>query len=55
LMAQYTEFVKAPEETRQRLYLESLESVLSSVQDKTIIDSDLQQLLPLLNLSQENN
>jgi len=55
LMAQYTEFAKAPEETRQRLYLESLESVLSSVQDKTIIDSDLQQLLPLLNLSQENN
>lgn len=52
LMAQYEQFAKAPEETRQRLYLESLEKVLSGVQDKTIIDSDLQQLLPLLNLNQ---
>ena len=52
LMAQYKQFAKAPEETRQRLYLESLEKVLTSVQDKTIIDSDLQQLLPLLNLNQ---
>lgn len=53
LMAQYEQFAKAPEETRQRLYLESLEKVLSSVQNKTIIDSDLQQLLPLLNLNGE--
>ena len=52
LMAQYEQFAKAPEETRQRLYLESLEKVLSSVQDKTIIDADLQQLLPLLNLNE---
>lgn len=54
LMVQYEQFAKAPEETRQRLYLESLETVLSNVRNKTIIDSDLQQLLPLLNLSQEN-
>lgn len=52
LMAEYTQFAKAPDETKQRLYLESLEKVLSSVQDKTIIDADLQQLLPLLNLSE---
>lgn len=52
LMAQYEQFAKAPEETRQRLYLESLEKVLSKVENKTIIDSDLQQLLPLLNLSE---
>ncbi len=52
LMAQYEQFAKAPEETRQRLYLESLEKVLSSVQNKTIIDSDMKQLLPLLNLNE---
>ncbi len=55
LMAQYEQFAKAPHETRQRLYLESLEKVLSSVEDKTIIDSDLQQLLPLLNLGKGDN
>ncbi len=52
LMAQYEQFAKAPKETRQRLYLESLEKVLSSVKNKVIIDSDMQQLLPLLNLSE---
>ncbi|MEZ6060050.1 MAG: FtsH protease activity modulator HflK [Planctomycetaceae bacterium] len=52
LMAQYEQFAKAPQETRQRLYLEALEKVLSQVDDKTIIDSDLQQLLPLLNLNE---
>jgi membrane protease subunit HflK len=51
-MAQYEQFAKAPQETRQRLYLESMEKVLSKVTNKTIIDSDLQQLLPLLNLSE---
>ena len=52
LMVQYEQFAKAPDETRQRLYLESLEKVLSNVENKTIIDADLQQLLPLLNLSE---
>lgn len=52
LMAQYEQFAKAPEETRERLYLEALEKVLSSVKNKTIIDADLQQFLPLLNLSE---
>jgi membrane protease subunit HflK len=55
LMAQYEQFAKAPEETRQRLYLEALEKVMSNVEHKTIIDSDLQQLLPLLNLSEGSN
>ena len=52
LMAQYEQFAKAPEETRQRLYLESLEKVLTNIKDKTIIDSDMRQLLPLLNLNE---
>ncbi|MCA9036589.1 MAG: FtsH protease activity modulator HflK [Planctomycetaceae bacterium] len=55
LMAQYEQYAKAPEETRRRLYLESMERVLSSVKDKTIIDSDLNQLLPLLQLDRDND
>lgn len=52
LMAQYDQYIKAPEETRQRLYLESMEKVMSAVKNKTIIDSDMRQLLPLLNLNE---
>ena len=52
LMVQYEQFAKAPQETRQRLYLESMQKVLANVQNKTIIDSDLRQLLPLLNLGE---
>jgi len=55
LMAQYEQYAKAPKETRQRLYLEAMERVMSSVENKTIIDSDMQQLLPLLNLNGEKN
>jgi modulator of FtsH protease HflK len=55
LMAQYREYAKAPEETRQRMYLESMEKVLSSIDDKLIIDSDLKQLLPLLQLNGGSN
>lgn len=51
LMAQYEQYAKAPEETRRRLYLEAMEKVFETVSDKTIIDSDLQQLLPLLQLN----
>lgn len=54
LMVQYEQFAKAPAETRQRLYLESMQRVLSNVKKKTIIDADLQQLLPLLNLDGGN-
>lgn len=43
------EYRVAPEVTRQRLYLETLETVLSKV-DKTLIDSGV-EVLPLLDLS----
>ncbi len=55
LMAQYREYAKAPQETRQRMYLEAMEKVLSTIDDKTIIDSDLQQILPLLQLNGGDN
>ena len=50
LLAKYRAYQRAPDITRQRLYLEAMQEVLQGVKDKTIIDSDLKQLLPLLNL-----
>ncbi|SFI65756.1 FtsH protease activity modulator HflK [Planctomicrobium piriforme] len=52
LRARYQAYAKAPEVTRQRLYLEAMLKALSNISDKTIIDSDLQQLLPLLQLNE---
>ena len=49
-LAQLTEYEKAPEVTRTRLYLEAMEQLLERVDDKTIIDSSVPGLLPLLNL-----
>jgi membrane protease subunit HflK len=50
LLATYHAFQRAPEVTRQRLYLEAMQEVLQVVKNKTIIDAELKQLLPLLNL-----
>lgn len=48
LLVQYD---KAPDVTRQRLYLETMKEVLPQLGGKIIIDEDAQQLLPLLNLN----
>jgi membrane protease subunit HflK len=45
-----TQYEKAPEVTRQRLYLETMEKVLPRMDRKIIIDEDARQILPLLNL-----
>ena len=50
LLAKYHAYQRAPEVTRQRLYLEAMQDVLQGVKDKTIIDAELKQFLPLLNL-----
>jgi membrane protease subunit HflK len=50
LLAKYRAYQRAPDITRQRLYLEAMQEILQGVKNKTIIDSDLKQLLPLLNL-----
>ncbi len=49
---QYLEYVKAKDVTRRRLYLETMQTVLPSLGDIYIIDSDQKNLLPLLNLGQ---
>jgi len=48
--ALYYEYRKAPEVTRTRIYLETMAEVLPQVQGKVVVDADLQNFLPLLNL-----
>jgi membrane protease subunit HflK len=44
------EYVKAPEVTRRRLYLEAMAEVLPKVKNKVIVGKELSGLLPLLNV-----
>jgi modulator of FtsH protease HflK len=53
LLAKYRAYQRAPEITRQRLYLEAMQDVLQSVKNKTIIDADIKNMLPMLNLDQK--
>jgi membrane protease subunit HflK len=46
----YDEYRKAPDVTRKRLYLETLNEVLPKTGRKLIIDSSMKGILPLLNL-----
>ena len=46
----YTEYRKAPEVTRQRIYLETMNEILPRAGLKFIVDDDLQGVLPLLNV-----
>jgi len=48
--ALYGEYRKAPQVTRKRIYLETLNDVLPRMGSKIIVDDDLTGILPLLNL-----
>lgn len=50
LLAKYESYQLAPEVTRQRLYLETMEEVFAAGGRKLILDEDLQGLVPLMNL-----
>jgi membrane protease subunit HflK len=45
------EYEKAPEVTRRRIYVETLQSVLPSIRNKIIIDEHTRNILPLLDLA----
>ena len=49
--AVFTEFLKAPAVTKQRIYVETMKEVLPKLGRKIIIDDDASQILPLLQLS----
>jgi modulator of FtsH protease HflK len=46
----YEAYIKAPEVTRKRLYLETMERVLPRLDNKIIIDEKGNSILPLLNI-----
>jgi membrane protease subunit HflK len=52
LLARWEAYRQAPDLTRQRLFLETMQRVLGGVESKIIIDSELKQVLPLLPLQQ---
>ena len=45
-----TEYTKAPEVTRRRIYIETLQDVMPGIRSKIIVDEQTQGILPLLNL-----
>jgi membrane protease subunit HflK len=47
LLAEYS---KAPEVTRRRIYIETLQDVLPGIRSKVIVDEQARSILPLLNL-----
>jgi membrane protease subunit HflK len=50
----YTEYIKAPEVTRQRIYLETMQEVLPRLGNKIITDQDGNNVLPLLQMQMDN-
>ena len=52
-LAQYKEYARAKDVTRRRLYLEAFQDLLPRLGKKYIIDAEQKNLLPLLNLGQE--
>ena len=44
------EYSKAPEVTRRRIYIETMESVMPGIRSKIIVDEQNKSILPLLNL-----
>jgi membrane protease subunit HflK len=49
----YSEYAKAKDVTKRRLYLETLKDLFPKIGDKYIIDSDQKNVLPLLNLGKQ--
>ena len=45
-----TEYSKAPEVTRRRIYIETMQEVLPGIRSKILVDEQTQGILPLLNL-----
>jgi modulator of FtsH protease HflK len=48
--ALYEAYIKAPEVTKQRIYLETMESILPKIGNKIIVDEKGNNVLPLLNI-----
>ncbi len=53
--ALYDEYIKAPEVTRRRIYLETMSEVIPKLGNKIITDQDGNNVLPLLQMQLNNN
>jgi len=51
-VAIFNAYEQAPEVTRRRIYLETMNKILPQVSRKTVVDTDLKGVLPLLNLDE---
>jgi len=49
-----TEYKKAPEVTRRRIYIETLQDIMPGIRSKIIVDEQANGILPLLNLNSQN-
>jgi membrane protease subunit HflK len=47
------EYTKAPEVTRRRIYIETLQEVMPNIRSKIIVDEQTRSILPLLNLDSQ--
>ncbi len=52
--AVFTEYLKAPEVTKQRIYIETMREVIPKLGKKIILDDKASQILPLLQLNPES-
>jgi membrane protease subunit HflK len=48
------EYIKAPEVTRRRIYIETLQDVMPTVRSKIIVDERTRSILPFLNLDSQS-
>jgi len=48
-----TEYEKAKDVTRRRLYLETMNEIIPKIDNKVLVDEDMKNVLPLLNLSDQ--
>ncbi len=50
----YEEYAKAPDVTRQRMYLEAMKEILPNLGPKYFVDSEQKNMLPFLNMGQNS-
>ena len=48
-----TEYKKAPEVTRRRIYVETMQEILPGIRSKVVVDDQMRGVLPLLNLESQ--
>lgn len=51
----YSEYIKAPEVTKKRLYLETMQEIIPKMGNKIITDEDGSNVLPLLQMQMQKN